>query len=62
VLGIGSDPWGGTRAGFEASLKLDRKDFGVNWNKALDQGGFIMGDEITVNLSIEAVRKKTEGT
>jgi polyisoprenoid-binding protein YceI len=62
VLGIGQDPWGGTRAGFEASLTLNRKDFGINWNAALDQGGFILGDEVTVNLSIEAVKKKTDKT
>lgn len=61
LLGIGPDPWGVTRAGFETALTLNRKDFRVNWNKALDQGGFLLDDEVKVNLSIEAAKKKEEG-
>jgi polyisoprenoid-binding protein YceI len=59
-MGSGPDGWGGTRAVFSAELKLDRKEFGINWNKALDQGGAVLGDEVTVNLEIEAVQHKEE--
>lgn len=57
VTGMGKDPWGGTRAGFESSLVLSRKDFGISWNQTLDQGGLVLGNEVSVNLAIEAVRK-----
>jgi polyisoprenoid-binding protein YceI len=53
------DPWGNERAGFSTAITLDRKDFGMVWNKALDQGGFILGDEVWVTLEIEAIREKT---
>ena len=52
------DPWGSERAGFSTAITLDRKDFGMVWNKALDQGGFLLGDEVWVTLEIEAVREK----
>lgn len=56
---LGVAQWmGGTRAGFEATTTLNRKDFGINWNKALDQGGVMLGDEVKVTLSIEAAHKK----
>jgi polyisoprenoid-binding protein YceI len=54
-LGAGPDGWGGTRAGFTASTKVNRKDWGIEWNKALDQGGAVLGDEVTIQLDIEAV-------
>ena len=47
-----------TRSGFEASTKLDRKEFGIVWNKALDQGGTLLGDDVQINLEIEAVASK----
>ncbi len=49
---------GGTRAGYELSTTLDRKDFGVSWNRALDTGGFILGDEVGVNINLEVVKQK----
>ena len=57
-LGVEKDPWGGERAGFEVDLTLDRKDYGINWNKLLDQGGTLVGDEVTVSINIEAVKAK----
>lgn len=54
-LGAGADPWGGQRAGFTAAATIDRKDFGIEWNKALDQGGFVLGDEVSIEIEIEAV-------
>jgi polyisoprenoid-binding protein YceI len=54
-LGKAKDPWGQTRAAFEAEYTLNRKDYGLNWNAALETGGFLVGDEVKVNLSIQAV-------
>jgi len=54
-LGLAKDPWGNTRAGFEAATTLNRKDFGLMWNAALETGGFLVGDEVQVSLSIQAV-------
>ena len=52
------DPWGNERAGFSAAVTLNRKDFGMVWNKALDQGGFVLGDEVWVTIEIEAIKEK----
>ena len=54
-LGSGPGLDGATRAGFEASTKVDRKDYGIVWNKTLDQGGTLLGDDVQINLEIEAV-------
>jgi polyisoprenoid-binding protein YceI len=54
-LGVAQDPWGSVRAGFETSLTLNRKDFGLTWNAALETGGFLVGDEVGINLSIQAI-------
>jgi polyisoprenoid-binding protein YceI len=54
-LGTAKDPWGSVRAGFETSLTLNRKDFGLTWNAALETGGFLVGDEVRINLSIQAI-------
>ena len=53
-LGSMQDPWGSERFGFEAELTLNRKDFGLSWNAALETGGFLVGDEVAVTLSIQA--------
>lgn len=53
-LGEGKDPWGNTKAGFQATAKINRKDWGINWNKALDSGGFVIGDEVEIDLNLEA--------
>jgi polyisoprenoid-binding protein YceI len=47
------DPWGNTKYGFKVSGKLNRKDFGITWNKVLDAGGTILGDEVEINCKIE---------
>jgi polyisoprenoid-binding protein YceI len=57
--GQSRDPWGGDRVGFSTAVTLNRKDFGMVWNKALDQGGFLLGDEVWVTLEIEAAKDKT---
>jgi polyisoprenoid-binding protein YceI len=56
--GITKDPWGNTRAGFTAEGTLNRKDFGMIWNKALDTGGLVVGDEVQIHLDIECVKTK----
>ncbi len=53
-LGTAQDPWGNTKFVFEAEVSLNRKDFGLNWNAALETGGFLVGDEVKVTLSIQA--------
>ena len=52
------DPWGNTRAGFSAEGKLNRKDFGMIWNKTLDNGGLVVGDEVQIRLDIECIKAK----
>jgi len=49
---------GNTRAGFTASGKINRKDFGMNWSKSLDNGGLVVGDEVDINLEIEVIKQK----
>ena len=53
-LGAASDPWGNTKSVFEVELTLNRKDFGLTWNAALETGGFLVGDDVRVSLSIQA--------
>jgi len=50
------DPWGNTRRGVSASTKINRKDFGLGWNKALETGGVVVGDEITISLEVEMIK------
>ena len=56
-LGAGKDPWGNSKAGFSATGKINRKDFGMVWNKALDAGGVLLGEEVEITLNIEAAEK-----
>jgi polyisoprenoid-binding protein YceI len=55
--GVAGDPWGGTRAGFSASTEISRKDFGMEWNVALETGGVVVGDKVKIELEIEAVKQ-----
>jgi polyisoprenoid-binding protein YceI len=59
-LGFVKDPWGNDRGGFEISTTLNRKDFNLVWNKALDQGGMLLGDDVKVNVNLEVVKKKAQ--
>jgi polyisoprenoid-binding protein YceI len=56
--GATKDPWGNVRAGFSAEGKLNRKDFGLVWNKTLDSGGLVVGDEVQIRLDIECIKAK----
>jgi polyisoprenoid-binding protein YceI len=55
--GVGVDPWGGTRAFFSAATKIDREDWGLTWNQALEAGGWLVGKEIRIAIEVEAVRR-----
>ena len=56
--GVAKDPWGNSRAGFTAEGKLNRKDFGMVWSKTLDNGGLVVGDEVSIKLDIECIKVK----
>jgi polyisoprenoid-binding protein YceI len=51
------DPWGAERAGFSAQGKIDRTDFGLTWNQALETGGLLVGNEIKISIEVQAVRQ-----
>jgi polyisoprenoid-binding protein YceI len=51
------DPWGNFRRGATATTKINRKDFGLTWNKVLDGGGLVVGDEVNIYVEVELVRK-----
>jgi polyisoprenoid-binding protein YceI len=53
-VGRGKDPWGGERIGFTAKTKIDRKDFGLGWNQALEAGGVLVGENIDITLEVQA--------
>ena len=55
-LGAGKDPWGNERVGFQASTSINRKDFGLTWNQALETGGILVGEKIEIALDVEAVK------
>jgi polyisoprenoid-binding protein YceI len=56
--GRGSDPWGGERVGYSAHTTINRKDFGLTWNAALETGGVVVSDEVRIELNVEAVLQK----
>src|SRR5262249_15611538 len=55
LVGFVKDPWGNERVGFETKTALNRKEFGLVWNKTLDGGGLLVGDSVDVAITIEAV-------
>ena len=59
--GSATDPWGNKRAGFTATTKISRKEFGLVWNKAIESGGVVVGDEVTINLEAEAIEQVAKG-
>ncbi|HEX3051440.1 MAG TPA: YceI family protein [Aggregatilineaceae bacterium] len=56
-MGQGKNPWGATVAGFNARGKINRKDFGLNWNVALETGGWLVGDDINIAIELEVVKQ-----
>lgn len=57
IHGVGDDPWGNTRAGFTATTKIDRKEFGITWNQPV-VGGLMLGDEVEITLEVEGLLKQ----
>ena len=51
------DPWGNVRRGASATARINRKDFGLTWNAALEAGGVLVGDEVKITLDVELVQK-----
>jgi len=54
--GLATDPWGNQKAGFEASTEINRKDFGLEWNVALEGGGVLVSEKIKINLDIQLTK------
>jgi polyisoprenoid-binding protein YceI len=59
--GQGKDPWGGTRVGFSARTQIDRRDWGLTWNAALESGGILVANEVKIELEVQAVRQEQAG-
>jgi polyisoprenoid-binding protein YceI len=59
-LGEAADPWGNQRVAFRGETKVNRKDFGLTWNQALETGGVLVGDEVRIVVEVEAFRAQTE--
>jgi polyisoprenoid-binding protein YceI len=59
LTGFGADPYGGTRAGFSATTKINRKDFGIDTELPLDGGGVVIGDTVQISLDIQAVLRNS---
>ncbi|WP_309891987.1 YceI family protein [Archangium sp.] len=55
-LGIGKDPWGNVKVAFEAKTSVDRRDFGLKWNQALETGGVLVGEKVEISLELQAVK------
>jgi polyisoprenoid-binding protein YceI len=60
--GMAKSPWGTTSAGFSAETRINRKDWGLNWNVALETGGWLVGDEIRISIEVELVKQPEEAT
>jgi polyisoprenoid-binding protein YceI len=56
--GTGKDPWGGTRAGARATTKIDRRDWGLVWNQALETGGILVANEVRIEVAVQAVKQE----
>lgn len=54
--GHGKDPWGQERIGLSAETRINRKEFGLNWNAALEAGGFLVGDEVQIAVQMQAIK------
>lgn len=51
---------GGTRAGYELTTTINRKDFEISWNRALDAGGFVLGDDVEININLEVIKQEAK--
>jgi polyisoprenoid-binding protein YceI len=55
--GTGTDPWGGTRAGVRATTEIDRRDWGLKWNQALETGGVLVANKVRIEIEAQAVKQ-----
>ena len=62
INGFGPDAFGGTRVGFTATGEINRQDFGVSWNAALEAGGFTLGDEVTISIDLQVQLQQAEAS
>ncbi len=60
ILGTVTDPWGDERAGFSASVKINRKDYGLSYNSVMEAGGLVVGNEVKISLEIEGIKTPAE--
>jgi polyisoprenoid-binding protein YceI len=58
LTGRGKDPWGGERMGFSAKTTVNRTDFGLKWNQALETGGVLVGEKVEVSIDLEVMKQK----
>jgi polyisoprenoid-binding protein YceI len=56
--GVNKDPWGNEKAGFSLSGKINRKDWGLNWNAALETGGVLVSEEVSLMAEVQFVKAK----
>jgi polyisoprenoid-binding protein YceI len=59
--GRGKDPWGGERAGFSATTKIRRSDFGLTWNQLLETGGLAVSDEVRISIELQLIAQPAQG-
>ena len=59
--GTGKDPWGGTRGGARATATIDRRDWGLKWNQALETGGILVANELRIEIEVQAVKAALVG-
>jgi len=55
--GLAKDPWGNTKTGLSATGKINRKDWGLNWNSALETGGVLVGEEVKLNIELQFIQQ-----
>lgn len=58
--GVAKSPWGATSAGFSASTSINRKDWGLTWNQALETGGVLVGDKVKIDIELELVKQEAQ--
>ncbi|HEX7049081.1 MAG TPA: YceI family protein [Longimicrobiales bacterium] len=59
--GRGMDPWGGERVSFSADVRIDRRDYGLTWNQAIEAGRVLVGNEVRIHIEVQAVKAGEDG-